>query len=362
MIDLQEYTAENLLSAMLSRVSDDLDKREGSIIFDALAPAAYALADLYKNLSDAYADSFIGTALGNALDMRGAEMGIYRRAAVKAVRKGIFYGENNVPFHAEVGLRFSTVDGEKSQCFTVLEQIDEGVFALEAEVGGAAANDYVGTLLPVQVVSGLVSCTMEGEPIIDGADTESDEDFRSRYLYKINNEPMHGNASAYLQWALEYPGIGKAKVFPLWQGENTVKVSILGSDDLPCSQALVAEFQEYLDPNGKGLGNGIAPIGAKVTVATVSLKEIDVAFTFTLGSGKNAPQVKALIENAVKSYFSAISYCKTKVYYMEVGAAILSVDGVESLTNLTLNGVSGDISLGEEERPYLRTFTGEVGA
>ena len=37
-------TYEELLQAMLDRVPSDVDKREGSVIYDALAPCAYFLA------------------------------------------------------------------------------------------------------------------------------------------------------------------------------------------------------------------------------------------------------------------------------------------------------------------------------
>ena len=37
-------TFEELLQGMLDRVPSDVDKRQGSVIYDALAPAAYFLA------------------------------------------------------------------------------------------------------------------------------------------------------------------------------------------------------------------------------------------------------------------------------------------------------------------------------
>ena len=37
----EKMTYESILQKMLNMVSDDVDKREGSIIYDALAPAAY---------------------------------------------------------------------------------------------------------------------------------------------------------------------------------------------------------------------------------------------------------------------------------------------------------------------------------
>ena len=48
----EDKTYENILQGMLNRVSNDVDKREGSVIYDALAPAAYFLADQYFQLSN----------------------------------------------------------------------------------------------------------------------------------------------------------------------------------------------------------------------------------------------------------------------------------------------------------------------
>ena len=43
----EEMTYEKIMERMLSRVPDTLDKREGAIIFDALAPAAFEMSILY---------------------------------------------------------------------------------------------------------------------------------------------------------------------------------------------------------------------------------------------------------------------------------------------------------------------------
>ena len=48
----EDRTYENILQEMLDRVTEDVDKREGSVIYDALAPAAYFLADQYFQLNN----------------------------------------------------------------------------------------------------------------------------------------------------------------------------------------------------------------------------------------------------------------------------------------------------------------------
>ena len=48
------------------------------------------------------------------------------------------------------------------------------------------------------------------------------------------------------------------------------------------------------------------------------------------------------------------------VAYMNVGAAILDVDGVEFISDLKLNGGTADITLGSEEIPTVGTTTWTV--
>ena len=53
----ENMTFDNILNEMLAMVPNDVDRREGSIIYDALAPAAYKLAEAYFLLRN-YADLF----------------------------------------------------------------------------------------------------------------------------------------------------------------------------------------------------------------------------------------------------------------------------------------------------------------
>ena len=49
----ENVTYEDILKRMLSRVSADLDKREGSILYDALAPAAMEMQMMYLQIPPA---------------------------------------------------------------------------------------------------------------------------------------------------------------------------------------------------------------------------------------------------------------------------------------------------------------------
>ena len=58
----EEMSFELIMNRMLSRVNTDVDKREGSIIWDALAPAAAELALMYIQLDTVLNEAFADTA------------------------------------------------------------------------------------------------------------------------------------------------------------------------------------------------------------------------------------------------------------------------------------------------------------
>ena len=76
----EDKTYENILQGMLNRVSNDVDKREGSVIYDALAPAAYFLADQYFQLSNFVDLVFPDTAVGEYLDRAVSGYGVNEKS------------------------------------------------------------------------------------------------------------------------------------------------------------------------------------------------------------------------------------------------------------------------------------------
>lgn len=85
----EDMTFERILTRCLSRVPQTVDKREGAIIYDAIAPAAAELAILYSTLSTE-GPGFPGHGDWYRPDQQGQGRSIFRLAATKAVRKGVF--------------------------------------------------------------------------------------------------------------------------------------------------------------------------------------------------------------------------------------------------------------------------------
>ena len=97
----ENMTYEVILQRMLNRVPDTMNKREGSIIFDALAPAAVELQNMYIEFDWMLNQSFADTASREYLIKRAAERGIEPEKATNAILESVF--DADIPF----GSRFS---------------------------------------------------------------------------------------------------------------------------------------------------------------------------------------------------------------------------------------------------------------
>ena len=102
----EEMTYERIMSRCLARVPGTVDKREGSIIYDAIAPAAAELAILYSTLSTEMDRAFPDTAADVDLTNKAKERGVFRLPASAAVRKGVFKGTSGY-MDIPIGSRFS---------------------------------------------------------------------------------------------------------------------------------------------------------------------------------------------------------------------------------------------------------------
>lgn len=176
-----EHSYEALMARCLGRVSTEVDKREGSILYDALAPACAELAVLYTELETMLDRAWPDTAAGADLDKKAAERSLVRAPASSAVREGRFTGADGGAFDVPIGTRFS--GGAVN--FTVTERREAGVFRLTAETPGSAGNTWFGTLFPIDYVEGLAGAEL-GEVLVPGDDAEDDESLRARYLSLIH--------------------------------------------------------------------------------------------------------------------------------------------------------------------------------
>lgn len=368
MLDFEQYTYQYILNSMLNRVPDKYDKREGSIIQTALGPAAYELESVFLELDKIQKSAFIETAVGDALDLLGIIAGLQRYPASPAVRLGVF--SQPVP----LGARFSTINGNNSINFTVTAVTGQkNQFQLTAEMVGVIGNSYTGQILPITYLPGLENAEIT-DILVPGEETETDDDFRERIITALNEKPFGGNVAAYRQFIGGLTGVGGVQVYPTWNGGGTVRCSIIGADYMPASETLLKSVQDAVDPPPQqGLGLGMAPIGAQVTISTPKTAAINVSAKLTLATGYEIGQIQKPIETAIGEYLLGIRkkwddpiekggvVYRVAVYVAQIIASMIAVQGVINATDVKLNGVARDIFLNEtgvsQEIPILGTVT-----
>ena len=342
---------QELRQEMLARVPDTYDKRDTQPIPTAISPAAYVAEGLYIDLDYVQRQAYIMSATGDSLDKLAPLGGISRYQASAAVRLGVF--NTSVP----IGSRFSTINGADSIDFTVTAAVSGNQYQLTADTPGSIGNDYTGPILPITAIPGLTSAQIT-DILVPGDDTETDTELRARLILALTDRPFGGNIASYRTEIMEMDGVGAVQIYPVWDGGGTVKCSILGADYLPASPTLVEQVQNAIDPPpNQGLGLGLAPIGAKVTITAPSEAEISVSATLTMQSGYNVGQVQSAVESALEAYLltvrqswadnissTGVAYA-ANIYLARVTAAIIGVTGIVNATNVAINGAAADISL-----------------
>lgn len=375
--NLQQYTYENLMSLALSFVPEDRDKREGSVIYDALAPFCQVLAAGVLELKNFYSETYALTASGEYLDNRVAEQGIKRQIATYAVKKVALADSEGTPVSVPLGTRFSTVSSTRPVNYKITAQYVEqgvavpGVYEATCEELGVIGNQYFGNLINITFVQGLSSAYMSST-LVPARDDETDEELRERYLTVLNQKAFGGNIADYRVKVMDIPGVGAVQIYPVWDGGGTVKLSIIDPAYNRCSDEFVRTVQNEVDPeSASGTGLGIAPIGHKVTVVTPDAAPVTITAKVTLQAGYYLTHVQEPVETALANYMLSLrqgwadandlNVYNCDVFISRVSAAILSAAGVVNVSDVKINGQAADLHLtqsgGVQQLPVLSEVT-----
>lgn len=363
---LEKYTFEYLITQALAQVPDDQDKRQGSIIYDAIAPACYSLAEYFNELRQAYKDTFVETATGDELDLRVREQGLERFQATQAIKRADFENSTGSPIAVPLGSRFYTISDTMPVIYSAISpytdemgQVIPGAYNLRCEEYGIVGNNYTGNLINISFVQGLASAEMS-ELVFPARDQESDASLRQRYFETVSRKSFAGNIFAYKEMLMnDIGGIGAVQVYPTWDGAGTVKCSIIDTEFNPVSGIFLTSVQNIVDPENaigeQGDGLGLAPINHVVTISTPSEVTINVSAVIETSPGIVIGQVQEAVEEAIGVYIQELKeqwddgdefnryFCTC--YISRVSAAILSVPGVANVVSVQLNSGSVDIVL-----------------
>ncbi len=344
---------EALMERKLDAISERRDKRQGSVIFDALAPNAAETAAFYADLDFLEDRTFADTATGIDLTRRAMERGIIRKEATKATFYASFLDKDGAEYPIEKGTRFFL----EEYYYVVLERGEDGRYILECETAGACGNDFLGNLLPLVSMPGLAEATLE-EIRTDGEDAEEDEKLRERYFESFRTDGFGGNIADYHRKIMALENVGGVKIHPVWNGGGTVKLVILDQGLRAPGTVELEKLQAQIDPQKRGEGYGIAPIGHQVTVVGVKETLCNISMQLSLVQGTETETVLAKIRQSFEEYFTQLrktwadnNFLTLRVSHLEARA--LDAAGVIDVQNCRIDGKSGNLILDADTVPIL---------
>lgn len=288
---------------MLNRVPNTMDKREGSIIYDAIAPCAVEMQLMYIELENTIKESFGDTATRPFLIKRALERGITPSLATYAVLKGEFTPTN---INLLIGSRFNCNEFNYEVIEKITDSEIDGQYQLRCESIGRIGNTTFGDLIPINNIKGLESAKLT-ELLIPAEDEEETEHFRKRYLDSFNPLAYGGNIADYKQKTHTIEGVGGVKVTPIWNGGGTVKLTIIDSEYNCPTEELIDNTQTIMDPEqNQGEGIGLAPVGHIVAVESVGEIVINIESEFVFKDGYDIETVAPLLKQKLEEYFLSL--------------------------------------------------------
>lgn len=368
-LPISEETVEDIISRMDADVNAGVDPNdsaftdatEGGFYADLRTMSALELERLKDYASTVVpAVMFPALAFGDYLDEWGVTLDVERKDEVKATGEVTFEGTDGtfVATGTEVATEQVSADEDPISFVTTSDGTITGgdvTLPVEAVVAGATGNVAIGAIsVPVSPVSGPggepLTLVTNAEATSGGADIESDALYRSRLLLEFQPGQGAGTIADYEKWALDYDPVGYATVVPLASGPGTVELIVSDQDNNPVSGTVLTGLKALLDPVD-GEGRGLAPIGAIVTVVTVTITTVDVDCNVTLlsgytfdGAGGTIP-VRADIEAALAAYINTLKP-GDDVILERVSATFFSVNGVFDVATVLLNGAATNTAIG----------------
>jgi uncharacterized phage protein gp47/JayE len=353
------------IATIRDQILDDIETQTGQAapllpraVWRVLATAlAGALHLLYRVAAWLYDQIFTLTMDDDALAARGAEYGLTRTPATKWKGTATVTGSGaTIP----VGTLWQK-DGKVYQVTEAKTFTTSGTVKLESLEGGADVDlDVSDTVTIVTPQSGVDASATVASVTQAGEDQETLSAFRSRILFRQQNQPQGGAVADYVLWATEVSGIAEAFAFQPSAGFVNVYPLLDVADPadrIPDSTKL-DEVEDYVsDPVRK-------PLNAQVSaVAFTELNfDVDVA-----DLSPNTAAVKATIESALETYFYArrpLQYedqPEDKSVISQAEVAKIVVDAGAQVATVTLKNAGGSsitsYTLDDSELSVLRTLS-----
>lgn len=322
---------------------------------------------IYDRMNEVVANAIPSSASGAFLDAWAQTLGLDRKDATAAAGQVTVTGADGTV--VSDGTQVSTVQTDPDAPPLTFVTAQSGVIAggsLTVDVTavelGSAGNVPAHTVTLLNTPLGDGFAVTNALAITGGSDVETDEALQRRIVRKLSGAGGGGNQDDYVNWGLNYPGVGFVTVQANTPQTGHVTVSITDVNNDPMPTPSIAGLQQVLDPSSSSTqGAGAAPIGATVYVTTPTTKSVTVEAPglilvpgYTLDGASGTFAVRGPIEASVARYVNALP-AGADVVHNKVLAAIIDVVGVNDVPALTLDGAAGNVTISPTQVASLTT-------
>lgn len=332
-LDSMDFTT--LRKLILDMAPEDVDKSEGSFMYDAVTPIALFVSEMLGQMKLVLEQSFIGTATGTNLDILAATMPrLYRRGAIAEKLILSLYPESEDPsviynyiLNNQQNMQFSNASGE---IFKLDTDQDEWIWddstnlyvRVYKTISGRGSSVKGQTMEPSPAIQGLSSCQVN-EISSGGGDAEDDDHFRVR-IWASMSSPFLGSVSDYQRKIFsEFPlspnGFNVENCFIIPRGSRSGYICVIPAKRASdggvehCTLGELNSLQEYLDKRIDkigGYGFGVAPIGHVVKVRDFAEFKLHQKVTIIVASGKmsevNTESARSKVISSTNVYLRSI--------------------------------------------------------
>ena len=315
---------------------------DGSVINSLIEAVSTYFHELDSNNYTIFQNSFIRTASGDALDELAYPWGVTRTSATKS--SGYVYVTNSTGDDLEITLAYRFTISDKSLVFvpTTTVEIANGEtksVLVQANDTGSSYNvapttisrlwEDVGLSTEVTSVTVTNPATHGGSTNLfnNGANKESDEDFRAR-IYRASKKQGSATYGAIEAAVEDIDGISDCKVYDLenkpYIAANQIHVFVVGDSKLITNSALIDTVEDTVSSK--------RPVGTRYQIYQPMLKWVYLEIDLTPDSDwwANRTTLNTSVENAIDDYIDTLKVGEDVVYSQIIEEG-MGINGVYAL-------------------------------
>ncbi len=324
-----------IVADMESRLTGNVTILRRALLRVLAAVFAGAVHILYGYLTFIAEQLFPDTALRAWLERHGFIWGVDRKAAAFATGLLTFSGVPTtvVPAGTRIARDSDGIEYATDALVTISGggTINATATAVEAGVAGNMTDPTDVSL--VEPIVGITGVVLNGD-FADGADEETDEDYRARILFRIQEPPAGGTAADFIRWAEEVSGVDKAWSFPITPSAGAVTVAYLGT-------AAAATVEAYIET--------LMPVTTDLFIVKLTGSAFILPFDIYIQLDPNTAEQQAAIVANLEDHIASVAAPGENLLWSQIENAV-STAGPDnfkiyqlSAPPPTQDGLTGDI-------------------